>query len=62
MEDLFEFVNKINEELKRHNDNQIILICGNTGCGKSTLVNYLAGVKLMAVKKKNTRNKKIIVA
>ena len=54
MDELLKFVNKkINEELREHNDDKIILVCGPTGSGKSTLANYLAGIELKAIKKKN---------
>ena len=44
-EKIFEGYNKIKPE-----DN-VILVVGNTGAGKSTLVNYLAGTKLISEKK-----------
>lgn len=31
------------------NPEKIVLVCGNTGAGKSTLINYLVGKKLEAV-------------
>jgi energy-coupling factor transporter ATP-binding protein EcfA2 len=47
-----EIKNKITEGYQSiHSEDKVILVIGNTGSGKSTLVNYLAGAKLIAEKK-----------
>lgn len=47
-----EIKNKITEGYQAiHAEDEVILVIGNTGSGKSTLVNYLAGARLIAEKK-----------
>lgn len=46
-------------EILRVSHKNAVLVCGNTGAGKRTLVNYLVGSKLKATKDKKL-NKLII--
>lgn len=43
IEETFEFVSKAQNKLNVKKNANIILVLGNTGCGKSTLVHYAAG-------------------
>ncbi|CAD8125517.1 unnamed protein product [Paramecium sonneborni] len=36
---------KLNKFMQQYSDKQVILLCGNTGAGKSTLYNWLLGAK-----------------
>ena len=53
MKGIAEKVRAFKENMKKEGiQPENIIFIGDTGCGKSTLVNYLAGNKLEAVKKK----------
>ena len=50
-----------NKETQKIKKKDLIIIIGNTGSGKSTLINYLLGAKLVKIQKKGSFKKVIII-
>lgn len=51
LKETLDLISKGQQILSEHEDESAVLVIGNTGVGKSTLVNYLSGVKLKKVER-----------
>lgn len=59
LERLLEIFKQIDLEVANSQQKELILVIGGTGAGKTTLINYLAGVELIG--KKLTNSKKLVI-
>lgn len=51
IEKTFSLIEEGKQKLSNHDDEEVVLVIGKTGVGKSTLINYLSGAELVAAKK-----------
>ena len=48
---------KYEDHLNKFQDETVVILLGTTGCGKSSLINYLLGTKMIKEKKKSCASK-----
>lgn len=62
-DETLDFVNKVQSKMVLTNNSNIILLLGNTGSGKSTLIHYVAGdnSKMISIEPSNPNAKDLII-